>query len=579
MRNKVDISKLIEKKYKGNTLELNDILEEIDLVLNETIKYDYTSKIDTKNLEENPLQGREVAYHNGAPIDPIEPTSKAPRKEIPGDLGRNPQVLPQVRPDKIAEAEGVLSTERQRTIKVPDLFSMITDPKRMSVGSADRELINNIMSNIGLQQSASWRERTAKIQNYINTLSEKIGEKSDISQLISSLIFLNLFKKISFFLDQPGKQFEYLFLPFLSPEAQVKGSEQKEIIDVTFGNEEYSLKFLTAAEPKVPGSRDLLSKKTSKAGYAKYLIAKVGKSGNNGFVEFAEFGVTDRPEWLSNNGYLLISGQSEVATGALWFETSRADSIRWVALIDPGKHDLSKFNFGVGSQRVKQTKKTFNVAGATNKDLVQSNIAKNKDSLSQINDKIQQFTQTKDEKVQRNLLRDLTKLVESVNKSLSSVYPEFKKKYDEIPEDKKNDIKTLVNLFSTFLTNIENLYNQQIEKPSTSSLQTEAVIAGSGTFVFPIAGIWNTIKIRETTIFLGSPEIYNKQVGYIAGAINNFYIDILENLDQLNMNITNYVATSSDTQKTSGSQTYAAKSIENAENIKKSVSEIESKKK
>jgi hypothetical protein len=43
MKNKVDIGKLIEKKYKGNTLDLSDILEQIDLVLNEVA--DYKTKI------------------------------------------------------------------------------------------------------------------------------------------------------------------------------------------------------------------------------------------------------------------------------------------------------------------------------------------------------------------------------------------------------------------------------------------------------------------------------------------------------------------------------------------------------
>ena len=54
MKNKVDIGKLIEKKYKGNTLQLSDILEQIDLVLQETSDNKYDSKIDTGNLEENP---------------------------------------------------------------------------------------------------------------------------------------------------------------------------------------------------------------------------------------------------------------------------------------------------------------------------------------------------------------------------------------------------------------------------------------------------------------------------------------------------------------------------------------------
>lgn len=51
MKNKVDVRKLIKKKYSDNTLELPDLLEEIDLVLNE-MKYDYSSKLNTAHLEE-----------------------------------------------------------------------------------------------------------------------------------------------------------------------------------------------------------------------------------------------------------------------------------------------------------------------------------------------------------------------------------------------------------------------------------------------------------------------------------------------------------------------------------------------
>jgi hypothetical protein len=42
----------------------------------------------------------------------------------------------------------------------------------------------------------------------------------------------------------------------------------------------------------------------------------------------------------------------------------------------------------------------------------------------------------------------------------------------------------------------------------------------------------------------------------------------------LSTNITNFVATSSDTQKNTGSQTYAIKSMKNADNIKSNILDI-----
>jgi hypothetical protein len=69
-------------------------------------------------------------------------------------------------------------------------------------------------------------------------------------------------------------------------------------------------------------------------------------------------------------------------------------------------------------------------------------------------------------------------------------------------------------------------------------------------------------------------EEYGQMTGYINGAINNFYIDLLDNLEQLTENVTNFVATSTDTQKSTGSQTYAFKSMKNAQDIKDNILDI-----
>lgn len=549
MKNKVDIGKLIEKKYKANTLELNDILEQIDLVLQETVDYKYNSKIDTGNLEEtDPGHAKDIYYRKHGP---------GRTGKISGDLGRNSQFSPPVTAYNIAETngEGELSLARERKIKVPDLFSMITDPKRMSVGSTDRDLINNIMANIGLQQTTSWREKIQKLQDHVYNLLVPSEQQTDITQVISGLIFLNLFKKLSFFMDQPGKQFEYLFLPFLSPEAEVRGDESKEITDVVFDGNEYSLKFLQAREPTVRGSYDNLIGKIREKQYSMTLVARVMQSG---IVEFAEFGITTFHDLIIKN-YKIIGGQSETAR-ALWFETKGADTSypRFMCLLEPQREKLAGVESGIDKTKIQQL--SYNVGGKTFPEKELGNIKTKILDVAAAN-------------IKTNKIEDYQKAI----KLLDDNFPEFQQKSQEEKKDKQNVLEFIQSIKDELANQTEKIRIAKGLQPSLKREAKEQRQTGSGQFEIAIQGIWNTIVVQKLN--LGNPEIYNKQLGFVAGEISNFYIDILDNLEQLNTNITNYVATSSDTQRDTRSQTYADESIKNASEIVKGVNAIKTSKK
>jgi hypothetical protein len=553
MKNKVDIGKLIEKKYKGNTLELSDILEQIDLVLQETVDYKYSSKIDTGdlgNLEEiDPGHARDISYRKHGP---------GRTGEIPDQLGYgdNVNVTPSVIPTTVAEApeQGALSLARERTIKVPDLFSMITDPKKMSVGSPDRKLINNIMANIGLQQTTSWREKIQKLQNYVYTLLVPSEKEIDITQVISGLIFLNLFKKLAFFMEQPGKQFEYLFLPFLSPEAEVRGDESKEITDVVFDGNEYSLKFLQAREPTVRGSYDNLIRKIREKKYSMTLVARVMPAG---IIEFAEFGITTYHDLIIKN-YKIIGGQSETAR-VLWFESKGEDTTypRFMCLLEPQISQLTGVESGAEKTKIKQL--SYNVGGLSFPENQLANV-KNILNSTQAN-------------INSKKPEDNKKAIET----LSKTFEEFNKNSEEEKKNKENVLQFIQSIRDQLAAQSEKIKVAKGLQPAIQKEAKQEKQTGSGQFEIAIQGIWNTMVIQKLN--LGNPDIYNKKLGFVAGEISNFYIDILDNLEQLNTNVTNYVATSSDTQRDTGSQTYANESIKNANEIAKSVNAIESKKK
>jgi hypothetical protein len=85
---------------------------------------------------------------------------------------------------------------------------------------------------------------------------------------------------------------------------------------------------------------------------------------------------------------------------------------------------------------------------------------------------------------------------------------------------------------------------------------------------FTITSIWNNIVVE--TLDLGDVEKYNQQQLVVSDSIQKMYVDVLENLDSLNKNITLYFATGQGKNQNAGEQ---AKT--NAKNIVKSVNNIQ----
>lgn len=338
MKNKVDIGKLIEKKYKSNTLELSDILEQIDLVLQETVDYKYNSKIDTGNLEEiDPGHARDIANRkNGNIIDPSNPNIGAPRQEIPGNLARDPQVLPQVRPDKIAEAEEEVKTKTESiNIDVPDIFSLITN-SNLDLRNTDRKIINDIVYSMTGGQRGNWKENIQGLQKYLTdfgSLEQKELSGIDIRTAVSNLIFINLLKKISFSIAQPGKLFEYIIAPLIDSRAKVVGSVDQGIIDISIDQKgqsdysSYSIKFFTGETStlSIKGSRgNLLDSfdRTKRTSPIIYIIASVKETG---LLRFYELHTTPIASYFDD--WQIVN---EPKDGAIFFNSTSNQWGMWI---------------------------------------------------------------------------------------------------------------------------------------------------------------------------------------------------------------------------------------------------------
>jgi chromosome segregation and condensation protein ScpB len=588
MKNKVDISKVIEEKYKdksNRSLQLEDILREIDLALQESDQSFYTSKVVRNGVSDA------LPEENKTPYGTAALSMKGGRNPLGTGHGYKGKKPDAVIAHNIAEApQAPLSNVRQRTIKIPDLFSKITDPKGMTVGAEDRKLINNIMANIGLQETVSWRQRVAKLQNHINSIKnydEAKKQNNDITELISGLIFVNLFKKLAFFMDQSNKQFEYLFLPFLDPKAEIRGSEQEELIDIVSDGQEYSVKFIKSQQPSIRGSRELLYVKQE--GSAMYLVCRVIPGKN--IIEFAEFLVSIDDSIVTKEGYHPIES-SEKAT-SVWLRANSAGGPQFVCLVDTTPETVrqiyQKANIEPPEQ-IKREKEQVEKSTIGGLDLAPKDIETLNKNLNTLTAEITRFKElfTKINKAQQEFDKKPTEINNVLlNKAKKEVEELFRKDniqnlftyFNQFPAFQENvNVKSL-NEFVTSLKQLEDFISSirnDIKNKNTKLQEAEEKqkLQSSGQFQFPIQGVWETIKMKNISINFGSMEEYGQMTGYINGAINNFYVDLLDNLDNLTENVTNFVATSADTQRSTGSQTYALKSMKNAQDIKDNILDI-----
>jgi len=551
MKNKVDISKLIEKKYKGNTLDLSDILEQIDLVLKENItNYEYRREGEPGYLEENPESVNISQRMYGA---------QGIRNEIPDEPGYDDNVdnVPQVRPDKIAE--NVATKAETVTLEIPDIFSLVTNSQMelAASGDADRILIDKIIKRMEVSGKRNWVTRLQSLQRFMQDTSGEIPTwNGNIRTGVANLIYLNVLKKISYSIAQPGKLFEYVIAPLISSTAYVEGTEDQSIIDVTktFKGKEYSysIKLFTgkSTELKVEGSRNELAKKVfADKSPVTYIIAYVNKESSD--ISFAEMYVTTDISYF--DGWETIKTLSQGITyrkqGA---EDKPAAYGIWVNP-SPAEKSTSEIPTSSKEQVPKQVSKKL-----------PSEI-----SFGGINWPLKGLQQFRND-IKSNLAdKDPTKL-----KTLISKLPQYKDQFDAVqnnPEQLKALAKTIydVSLPAKISTDEKSPTNE-----SQIFLENEEgeLALSSGTFSIPLKGSWselNTIKIN-----LGKPENFRVAQLKISGQLVQDMKTVFENYRQLNTNILNFFATTPDKE-----EDYGQKAIDNAERIKNGVEGFQRKEK
>lgn len=557
MKNKVDFDKLIEKKFKSKTLQLNDILDEIDLVLQESNQSWLTSKVIPSNLEENPEDpGNAISIANHVNGNVISTDSSAPRSTIPPEPGYKGTQTSRVVPHNIAEVKpgNELHTEVKFTIKVPDLFSMMTNTKSMDVKSEDRKFINDIMQNIGAPTN-NWLGRVRALKKYTSALGTAPKTKGkDITQVISSLMMLNVLKKLSYFSQHGGKQFEYIFSPFIHPEAQVIGDESVEVDDVSSPTGKVSLKFLTTAQPniKVSGEnlRTILNKKDNETAYIDYIVVRTFASG---LIQFGRIGITNRKEFV-NQYYSIMSdykGQNN-----LLMRLNQGDQ---KGIIGKPAVVLYMKEGGETTAPVSD-KKMVNPLQGQFYDLLGTKIPV--ETANNQQDILGKATLPA-------FIRDLDANLRFPDKlrALLSRLPGYSSLSPDEIKKPENIAKTIIGDYRRKTQEIKRLEKSpSVQKENIN--EDRQILAED---IFSVSSIWRQIVVES--LELGDVEQYNEQQLAVSDSIQKMYVNVLDNLDKLNKNLTLYFATDKGKNEQAGTD-----AIENAQKIALSVNDIQSSK-
>ena len=552
MKNKVDISKLIEKKYKGNTLDLSDILEQIDLVLNEAA--DYKSKISGQAsdaaMEEMSMERYASAIVNGAGDPRNERPDSDQKKFIPAD--------------KIAE--NVATKAETVTLEIPDIFSLVTNSEMelAASGDADRILIDKIIKRMGVSGKRNWVTRLQSLQRFMQDTSGEIPTwDGNIRTGVANLIYLNVLKKISHSIAQPGKLFEYVIAPLISSTAYVEGATDQSIIDVTktFKGKSYSysIKLFTgeSTDLKVEGSRNELAKKVlADKSPVTYIVAYVDKENNN--ISFSEMYVTTDITYF--NGWNTIKSLTQGTTYKRQGAGNQPDAYGiWVNPSPTQKptSDISTQSSGIPTQ---------------SKEPVPKQVSKK--LPSQISFGGKEDWKTKDLLTFNNDLKANSSAGAIKLKRLIDKVPQYKEQFDAV----QNNTDQLKALADTIYTDSQLAINRAAAESPTNESQIfleneeDELALASGTFSIPLKGSWselNTIKIN-----LGKPENFRVAQLKMSGQLVKDMKTVFENYRQLNTNILNFFATTPDKE-----EDYGQKAIDNAERIKNGVEGFQRKEK
>lgn len=611
MRNKIDISKLIKEKYKDNSIKSFDINEEMDLIISEKLNY-YLGKVDTANLQEDPNQSVKISNAVNGNSVPINSSFSAPRHERPDEpgYGDNAKVMPQSVPDKLAEEDNLtenipLSKEVTPQFQLTDLTSMITNTE-MKVGTSDRDLINDIVANMGAQTVSDWTDRIRLLRNYTSIFSKarKVDEQN-IYSAVSSLMILNVFKKLSFFTAQPGKQFEYLMAPLIAPDAAVVGANDNKIYDVESALAgKFSIKFFTAESSALEGSYNNLSdiSQTNTNG-VKVVIGRV----KDRHVGFGEMLLTTNLNWLKNNRYNIVYGDKD--RSVVYFQTSQGGrSVPTIAVYVKDKNEASNkvdsMRFGQASPlAVPPSKPRAKKTPVPTVDLIKFGGYEVKNEvLKDILERLYNAHKTSKTTRTNNII------IKNIEDSIVSKFPELQ--LQSLLDDIKNikDHNTQKAKIGEFIEILEKeRYDSYLEaqkeladKIAAEQQKAEREVAKQTSleevapapkkpaafhFKFEMTDqLWALIEQKNLRFNLGSPEEYNKQMLDISEQVNGHLTKIsviFNKTKELSDNITRYFATAKEAQqksrekeKVADARGYGTRSIDNAKQISIAMEEV-----
>jgi hypothetical protein len=601
MKNKVDIDKLIEKKYKGNTLDLNDLLGEIDLVLQESDQSYLHSKIIPANLEENP-ESENIAFRMG------QVGNRNSVSPEPGYSGKEPS---EVIPDKLAEMGQQISKAQTVELDIPDIFSLVTN-SRMDLKDSDRELINEIVQNIVPDgRGLNWKLRIGRI----NDVTTKIGSsspdewKGSITSAISNLMFLSLLMKLSYNISQPGKLFEYVIAPLIDPTARVVGGESENIADVIKSSRSspgkssgYSIKFLKSANMRLEGSRNLLQDYVKDRAYPiTYIIAKVNEQKNT--IQFAELLVSSKIEhfvgkeqnWqvtdnLPDGAFLQGTDKGNFPIFGIWVNEERGQTIQ--AALDAAKQNIPT---GQSLKSTRGTSHSFDFLGNTfsvkdktngflkvvtelkaiNPKFMKEAILKYLPGIKNINN--YNLLDNNDFLPIKDKILDAISIITQIHNNALAQTNVTNETYEEIARPEIEQI----------IKQLENYINDLTQNKATKSQQPQQQIAESKTIFFEkekmppeedmkkfqisITGFWNNVRDKGLTLNLGKPEKYKQLQLTIANSVTGHIQETFKNYKELSTNIVGFFAT--DPRRTQD-KNYGQNAIKNAESIKNNIDNI-----
>jgi hypothetical protein len=604
MKNRVNISKLIEEKYKDkdDTFSFKQLNEMIDSVLDES--YQYNTKLgDPGNLEENPQSVNIHQRMYGAQ------GARNERPDEPG-YGSNVDNLPQVRPTTVAENNPSSSDGRPQKVEldIPDIFSLVTNSKQ-TLHSEDRKLINDIVENMlagqelkradGSSRRANWIDRVNSFnrvaQNYVGQIQEFEG---GIRSAISNLIYLNVFRKLSFNVAQPGKLFEYVMAPLIDPTATVEGETDTGIVDIRKrtgaaggGASSYSLKFFKGDEITINGSRGgLLEYSQQYKNALTYIIASVDES--KGIIQFGEFLVSTNLEHFRDfnqsakefaDGAIFTGSGKQGMLFGVWVPPKKGQTLADAVAeqgqgsqIKPGQqasgkggkvsHSIAGADIGVYNKKNEFLEVlNFIKKNGTNifsskisplrvplfpqwKELFAKGILKQEDKQVIINKIIETFTEIN--KIIANALEVTSDLTTPVYEKLTT--PAIPNKLAEL---------------SNFVNELVKKNTEQSQQQPTSLKEAQE---GENNFSISVASVWGYIQ-TPISINLGNPTEYEKLQLKIASSLTQHVQTTLKNYKELNTNIVGFFAVDpskpSVKKGQSGPADYGNKAIENAKNI------------